>query len=144
MTKLRPLDEQLCFTLYATSMAVIRMYKPMLDRMGITYPQYLVLAALGEQDGLTVGAIADRLSLESSTVTPPLKRMEQAGLVERRRSKEDERQVNVFMTAEGRKLLEESQCLGDMLVARSKMTAEDVQGLNVRMQSFLAAVNEEG
>jgi MarR family transcriptional regulator, organic hydroperoxide resistance regulator len=90
MTKFapRPLDEQLCFTLYATSMAVTRMYKPMLDRMGITYPQYLVLAALGEQDGLSVGAIADRLSLESSTVTPPLKRMEQAGLVERRRSRE--------------------------------------------------------
>ena len=66
MTKFapRPLDEQLCFTLYATSMAVTRMYKPMLDRMGITYPQYLVLAALGEQDGLSVGAIADRLALE--------------------------------------------------------------------------------
>lgn len=139
----RPLDDQLCFTLYATSMAVTRMYKPMLDRMGITYPQYLVLAALGEQDGLTVGAIAERLALESSTVTPPIKRMEQAGLVERRRSKEDERQVNVFMTPEGRKLLEESQCLGDTLVERSKMTAEDVQGLNRRMQTFLAAVNEE-
>ena len=139
----RPLDEQLCFTLYATSMAVTRMYKPMLDRMGITYPQYLVLAALGEQDGLSVGAIADRLALESSTVTPPIKRMELAGLVERRRSREDERQVNVFMTAEGRRLLEESQCLGDTLVERSKMTAEDVQGLNRRMQSFLAAVNEE-
>ena len=96
----RPLDEQLCFTLYATSIAVTRMYKPMLDRMGITYPQYLVLAALGERDGLTVGAIADRLALESSTVTPPIKRMEQAGLVERRRSKEDERQVNVFLTVE--------------------------------------------
>ena len=70
--------------------------------------------------------------------------MEQAGLLERRRSKEDERQVNVFMTVEGRRLLEESQCLGDTLVERSKMTAEDVQGLNRRMQSFLAAVNEEG
>ena len=140
----RPLDQQLCFTLYATSMAVTRMYKPMLDRMGITYPQYLVLAALGEQDGLAVGAIADRLALESSTVTPPLKRMEQAGLVERRRSKEDERQVNVFMTAAGRRLLEESQCLGDTLVERSRMTADEVQGLNVRMQAFLNAVNEEG
>lgn len=139
----RPLDEQLCFTLYATSMAVTRMYKPMLDRMGITYPQYLVLAALGEQDGLSVGAIADRLALESSTVTPPIKRMEQAGLVERRRSKEDERQVNVFMTVAGRRLLEESQCLGDTLVERSKMTAGDVRALNGRMKTFLAAVNEE-
>lgn len=140
----RPLARQLCFTLYATSMAVTRMYKPMLDRMGITYPQYLVLAALGEQDGLTVGAIADRLALESSTVTPPIKRMEQAGLVERRRSKEDERQVNVFMTAEGRRLLGESQCLGDTLVERSKMTADEVQELNAQVQAFLNAMNEEG
>lgn len=144
MTSPRPLDEQFCFTLYATSMAVNRLYKPMLDRMGITYPQYLVLAALGERDGMSVGAIAERLSLESSTVTPPLKRMEQAGLVERRRSREDERQVNVFLTAEGGRLLEESKCLGDTLVERSKMTAEDVQKLNLRMQKFLAAVNEEG
>jgi DNA-binding MarR family transcriptional regulator len=140
----RPLDQQLCFTLYAASIAVTRMYKPMLDRMGITYPQYLVLAALGERDGLTVGAIADRLTLESSTVTPPIKRMEQAGLVERRRSKEDERLVNVFMTEAGRRLLEDSQCLGDTLVERSKMTGDDVQGLNARMQAFLAAVNDEG
>lgn len=140
----RSLDQQICFTLYATSMAVTRMYKPMLDRMGITYPQYLVLAALGEQDGLTVGAIAERLALESSTVTPPIKRMEQAGLVLRRRSKEDERLVNVFLTAAGRKLLEESRCLGDTLVERSKMTGDELQALNLRMQTFLAAVNEEG
>ena len=146
MTELTPrsLDRQICFTLYATSMAVTRMYKPMLDRMGITYPQYLVLAALGEQDGLTVGAIADRLALESSTVTPPIKRMEQAGLVQRRRSKEDERLVNVFLTAAGRTLLEESRCLGDTLVERSKMTGDELQALNLRMQTFLAAVNEEG
>lgn len=140
---LRPLDEQICFTLYATSMAVTRMYKPMLDRMGITYPQYLVLAALGEQDGLTVGAIADRLALESSTVTPPIKRMEQAGLVERRRSRQDERLVNVFLTAQGRRLLADSQCLGDTLVERSKMSGDDVQALNRRMQAFLSAVNDE-
>lgn len=140
----RPLDEQLCFTLYSASMAVNRMYKPMLDAMGVTYPQYLVLSALDEHDGLSVGAIADRLALESSTVTPPIKRMEQAGLLERRRSKEDERQVHVFLTDVGRKLLGESKCLGDTLVERSKMTPAEVQGLNVRMQAFLAAVNEEG
>ena len=138
----RPLDEQLCFTLYSASMAVNRMYKPILDAMGITYPQYLVLSALDEQDGLTIGAIADRLALESSTVTPPVKRMEQAGLVERRRSTEDERQVNVFLTEAGRDLLRRSKCLGDTLVERSKMTLEAVQGLNMQMQNFLAAVNE--
>jgi DNA-binding MarR family transcriptional regulator len=140
---IRPLDEQLCFTLYTTSMAVTRLYKPMLDRMGITYPQYLALAALGEQDGLTVGSIAERLSLESSTVTPPLKRMEQAGLVVRRRSKEDERLVNVYLTDEGRALLMESRCLGDALVERSKMSELQVQELNVQMQSLLSAVSDK-
>ncbi len=76
-----PLDKQICFTLYNTSMAVTRLYKPMLDEMGITYPQYLVLSVLNETDGITIGAIAERLSLESSTVTPPVKRLEQAGFV---------------------------------------------------------------
>ena len=144
MTRVSPrtLDEQLCFTLYSASMAVTRMYKPMLDAMGITYPQYLVLSALDEQDGLTIGTIADRLALESSTVTPPVKRMEQAGLLERRCSTEDERQVHVFLTDAGRDLLRESKCLGDTLIERSKMTPAAVQGLNERMQAFLAAVNE--
>ncbi|RYG44130.1 MarR family transcriptional regulator, partial [bacterium] len=85
---------------------------------------------------------ADRLALESSTVTPPVKRMEQAGLLERRRSTEDERQVNVFLTDAGRDLLRQSKCLGDTLVERSKMTPAAVQGLNEQMQVFLAAVSE--
>ena len=93
-----PLDNQLCFTLYATSMAINRTYKPMLDEMGITYPQYLVLNALGEADGMSVGRVAHRLALESSTVTPLVKRMEQAGLVTRQRSQTDERQVQVDLT----------------------------------------------
>lgn len=139
----RSLDQQICFTLYAASMAVTRLYKPMLDEMGITYPQYLVLSALGERDGLTIGAIAERLGLESSTVTPPVKRLEQAGLVERRRSREDERQVNVFLTQAGRALLGESRCLGDRLIERSKMSPGALQSLNERLQAFLAAVSEE-
>lgn len=140
----RPLDEQLCFTLYSASMAVSRMYKPMLDTMGITYPQYLVLSALDEHDGLTIGAIADRLALESSTVTPPVKRLELAGLLARQRSTEDERQVHVFLTTAGRELLGQSKCLGDTLVERSKMTPEAVMRLNVEMQGFLNAVNDSG
>ncbi len=93
-----PLDDQLYFALYMTSMAITRTYKPMLDAMGITYPQYLILSVLGEADGATVGAIADRLALESSTATPPVKRLEQAGLLERQRSRLDERQVQVWLT----------------------------------------------
>jgi DNA-binding MarR family transcriptional regulator len=138
-----PLSEQICFTLYATGMAVNRLYKPMLDRMGITYPQYLILAVLGEGNELTVGAVAARLFLESSTVTPPLKRLEQAGLVTRRRSAEDEREVKVRLTAAGRKLLEKCNCLGDEMLARSNMTMTELSALNRRIQTLRDALMAE-
>lgn len=135
-----PLDSQLCFTLYATSMAITRTYKPMLDAMGITYPQYLVLNAVGEADGLTVGAIADRLALESSTVTPLVKRLERASFVERRRSEIDERQVEVSLTAAGRALLVRSSCLNDTLVERSGMTLDQMEALNRQVQALRDAL----
>jgi len=135
-----PLDSQICFTLYSASMTITRTYKPMLDAMGITYPQYLMLSVLGEEDGMTIGAIASRLALDSSTVTPPVKRLEQAGLVERQRSKVDERQVQVRLTEPGRALLERSACLGDTLMARSGMTADEIQALNRRVQALRDAL----
>lgn len=138
-----PLDNQLCFSLYMANIAINRTYKPMLDSMGITYPQYLVLNALAENDGLTVGAIADRLSLESSTITPPVKRLEQAGLVERRRSTTDERQVHVWLTEAGRALVRESRCLGETLTARSGMTPEQLQAFNRQVLTFLGALTAE-
>lgn len=142
-----PLDNQLCFTLYATSMAVSRLYKPMLDRMGITYPQYLVLNVLGEReasaDGLTVGAIASRLYLESSTVTPPIKRMAQAGLITRKRGDTDERQVLVHLTDAGRAILAESNCLAEALLKRSGMPMAEIKSLNGVLQSLRAALSEE-
>lgn len=138
-----PLDNQLCFSLYMANIAINRTYKPMLDAMGITYPQYLVLNALAENDGLTVGAIADRLSLESSTITPPVKRLEQAGLLERRRSTTDERQVHVWLTEAGRALVRESRCLGETLTARSGMTPEQLQAFNRQVLTFLGALTAE-
>jgi DNA-binding MarR family transcriptional regulator len=138
-----PLDNQICFTLYATSMTINRAYKPMLDEMGITYPQYLVLSVLGEEDGMTVGAIAQRLALESSTVTPPIKRMEQAGLVERQRSKIDERQVQVRLTDAGRATLARSNCLGELMMERSGMTVEQLDALNRQIQALNALLGEE-
>ena len=116
MTKPLRLDEHLCFSLYAASMAVNRIYKPALDRLGLTYPQYLVLTALSEDDGQTVSGIADRLALESSTVTPLVKRLESAKLVTRTRNAMDERQVNVRLTDKGRKLRIEAGCLTDELL----------------------------
>lgn len=138
-----PLDNQICFTLYATSMTINRAYKPMLDAMGITYPQYLVLNVLGEDEGATVGAIAQRLSLESSTVTPPIKRLEQAGLVERQRSKVDERQVQVRLTDAGRAVLARSNCLGELMMQRSGLALEQLNALNQQIQSLNAALAQE-
>ena len=135
-----PLDDQLCFALYSASMAISRAYKPMLDALGLTYPQYLVLHALWEQDGRTVGAIAERLGLESSTITPLVKRLESAGLVTRARNPDDERQVQVRLTPRGRKIRDECGCLGEELLARSGMTGEQLGKLNRKVQALRDAV----
>ena len=98
------LDNELCFALYSTSLAMTKMYKPMLDVIGLTYPQYLVMLVLWEEDGLMVSDIGERLFLDSGTLTPLLKRMEATGLVVRLRDTEDERRVRVKLTAAGNKL----------------------------------------
>ena len=98
------LDDQPCFALYATSHAVTKLYRPLLARVGLTYPQYLVLLVLWEGDRRTVSELGDRLHLDSGTLTPLLKRLEAAGLVLRTRRSSDEREVEVTLTAEGRDL----------------------------------------
>jgi DNA-binding MarR family transcriptional regulator len=105
------LDEFLCFALHSTAQAAVRAHKPMLDRLGLTYPQYLVMVALwaAAEDGLTVGGIGDRLFLDSSTLTPLIKRLEAAGLVRRARCPEDERQVRVSLTERGKALEAEAR-----------------------------------
>jgi DNA-binding MarR family transcriptional regulator len=134
MAKTLKLEDQLCFSLYAASMAINRIYKPLLDRLGITYPQYLVLNALWEKDGRTVGSIAERLSLEPSTVTPLVKRLEAASLVSRTRHPEDERRVVVSLTPRGVEIKEESRCLGQELLTRSGMEPKDLIALNSEVQ----------
>lgn len=134
------LEDQLCFSLYATSMAINRIYKPLLDKLGITYPQYLVLSALWEEDGRTVGAVAERLSLESSTITPLVKRLEAASLVTRARQSDDERRVLVSLTDRGRALKQESRCLGEALFLRSGMTPGELIALNREVQRLRAAL----
>jgi DNA-binding MarR family transcriptional regulator len=95
-----PLEDQLCFSIYSAEIAIQRAYKPLLDGLGLTYPQYLVLNVLWRQDAQTVGGIAHQLALESSTLTPLLKRMEAAGLLRRTRNPENERQVIIALTPE--------------------------------------------
>nr|WP_281368277.1 MarR family transcriptional regulator [Simiduia aestuariiviva] len=99
------MDQQLCFKLYAASRLMVKAYRPLLDDMGITYPQYLVLMVLWESESaLTVGDLGERLILDSGTLTPLLKRMELNGLLRRQRSDEDERQVRVSVTKAGKAL----------------------------------------
>src|SRR3954463_12915939 len=98
------LDDQLCFALYAASRAVTARYRPMLEELGVTYPQYLVLMLLWEQDGQTVGQLGQRLALDSGTLSPLLKRLTAAGLVTRHRRADDERSVSVRLTEAGRAL----------------------------------------
>jgi len=110
--------------------------------MGITYPQYLVLNVLGEEDGRTIGAIAARLALESSTITPLVKRMEAAGLVERRRSPDSEREVQVRLTPAGRDLFARSRCLGEALLHRSGLTLPQLDALNRQIQALTTALDD--
>jgi len=98
------LDNQLCFALYSASLAMTKVYKPLLDALGLTYPQYLAMLVLWERDGLMVSELGERLYLDSGTLTPLLKRLEAGGLVSRVRDVADERRVHVRLTAAGRKL----------------------------------------
>jgi DNA-binding MarR family transcriptional regulator len=139
-----PLENQLCFSLYATTIAINRAYKPMLDSLGITYPQYIVLSALWEEDGRTITAIADRLALEPSTITPLVKRLEAAGFVGRLRNPADERQVQVRLTAKGKAMRADTLCLADTLLERSGMTADQLIALNGRIQSLREALVSSG
>ncbi|SEQ35635.1 MarR family winged helix-turn-helix transcriptional regulator [Thalassovita taeanensis] len=104
MTQKIGLEHLLCFEVYAASHAFNKLYKPLLEPLGLTYPQYLVMVALWGRDGQSVSEIGAALELESSTLTPLIKRMEQAGLVQRQRDAEDERRVRVSLTDRGRAL----------------------------------------
>jgi MarR family transcriptional regulator, organic hydroperoxide resistance regulator len=141
-TKL-PLDNQLCFSLYAATIAVNRAYKPLLDKLGLTYPQYLVLSTLWEKDGLTISAIAERLSLEPSTITPLVKRLEAAGFLSRERNRKDERQVIVSLTPKGRPLNDESACLTDRLLERSGLTPKQLGKLNAKVRKLRDALSDK-
>lgn len=112
------LENQLCFPVYAASRLITREYQPFLDRLGITYPQYLVLMILWEEDGMPVNDIARKLILNTNTITPLLKRMEQQGFVKRSRSGEDERKVIVRLTAKGFEMREEASLIPQQLAAR--------------------------
>jgi len=123
------LGNQLCFAVYSTAHAFNRFYKPLLDRLGLTYPQYLVMLVLWEQDGVSVKEIGERLFLDSGTLTPLLKRMETAGLLKRTRSREDERQVIVALTPQGEGLKEKARSLPLSILAASQCSVAELVAL---------------
>lgn len=131
------LRNQLCFSVYSTAIAINRLYKPLLDPLGLTYPQYIVLAALWEEDGQGIGTIADRLSLEPSTITPLVKRLEQAGFVSRVRNTTDERQVHVHLTEKGRDVRAKTFCLKDAMLNKTSMSEEELGRLNEDVHRLL-------
>ncbi|MCV3768854.1 MarR family winged helix-turn-helix transcriptional regulator [Rhizobium sp. TRM95796] len=125
-----PLRDQLCYAIYTAGIAIQRAYKPLLDELGLTYPQYLVLNVLWAQDEQTVVSIADQLALDSSTLTPLLKRLEIAGLVRRTRNLSNERQVLITLTDQGHALQHKAGCLSDTLLAASTQTPQQLGALN--------------
>ncbi len=137
------LDRQLCFKLYAASRAVIRGYKPMLDALGLTYPQYLAMLVLWEWQAApppqpTVKALGERLMLDSGTLTPLLKRLESLGLVQRRRAASDEREVHLALTTEGLALRDRAGPLKARLLCESGMDMAEIEELRERLGGLLA------
>ena len=139
------LDNQLCFKLYAASRAVIRAYKPMLDELGLTYPQYLAMLVLWEwqarpPEQATVKALGERLMLDSGTLTPLLKRLEQLGLVQRRRSSVDERELCLALTAQGLALKDKVLPLKNRLLCESGVDMVELEGLRQGLGQLLTLV----
>ncbi len=140
------LGNQLCFRLYTASRLITQAYHPLLSGIGLTYPQYLVMMVLWEQDAQPVNDIAKKLYLETNTVTPLLKRMEAEGFVERSRSKADARQVIVSLTEKGRKLEEKASCipyeLGGAVACRS-ITPESAPQLYGMLDDLINTLSPE-
>ena len=128
------LDNQLCFAVYSTSLAMTRLYKPLLDKLGLTYPQYLVMLALWEQDGPMVSALGERLSLDSGTLTPLLKRLEASGLVARVRDVADERRVHITLTTAGRRLKGRAAHVPGCLLAATQCSVDELVQLTQQIQ----------
>ena len=132
------LDDFLCFAVYSASHAFNRLYKPMLDRLGLTYPQYLAMVALWEGGEPTVGELGERLHLESNTLTPLLKRLEGMGLVTRARDPRDERQVRIGLTDKGRELRGPACAVPGEMLATTGLTVGDL----ARLRGEVAALRD--
>ena len=130
------LDNQVCFALYSASLAMTRVYKPLLDALGLTYPQYLAMLVLWEKDGLMVSELGDKLFLDSGTLTPLLKRMEASGLITRLRAVEDERRVHISLTAQGRALKAQAATIPACILSASQCSIPELMALTKQVQAL--------
>jgi DNA-binding MarR family transcriptional regulator len=140
------LDNQICFAVYSAAHAFNRVYKPLLDKLGLTYPQYLVMLVLWERDGVPVKVIGERLFLDSGTLTPLLKRLEAAGFIKRTRGTRDERQVLIALTPKGEALREKARAVPQSILAASACAVGELVAMKneiVALRDRLNAVLEE-
>lgn len=134
------LDRQVCFPLYAASNLITRLYRPLLDALGLTYPQYLVMMVLWEKSPCTVGEVGEQLHLETGTLTPLLKRMEAAGLVARHRDASDERRVLVTLTKQGEALQVRARTVPRALADKLAMPVTDLERLRAEVTDLVDAM----
>lgn len=130
------LDRQLCFALYSASLAMTRFYKPLLAPLGLTYPQYLVMLLLWEQDDRSVGTLGEQLQLDSGTLTPLLKRLEAQRLILRLRDAADERRVRVRLTDEGRALRERARPVPRAVLCATGCEIDELAALTLRLKTL--------
>ncbi|RKG91692.1 MarR family winged helix-turn-helix transcriptional regulator [Corallococcus terminator] len=135
------LDLQLCFPLYAASRAMVQAYTPLLSKLGLTYPQYLVMLVLWETDGVSVKELGEKLYLDSGTLTPLLKRLETLAFVRRERSKEDARSVRVSLTPQGRALRRKAASIPEAIACRTGLTMEELARLRRDVQRLFESVS---
>jgi DNA-binding MarR family transcriptional regulator len=142
MTGMPKLEEHLCFALHSASRAMTGAYQEFLQELGITYPQYLVLLTLWEEDGARVSRIGERLFLDSATLTPLLKRLEAHGLVERRRRADDERVVEVFLSRAGKRLEQRAARMAACVFAKTKLSVGKLIDLRSVVQTLTANLHQ--
>ena len=135
------LDRQLCFAIYSTSLAMTKLYKPLLEPLGLTYPQYLVMLALWQEDGLSVSRLGERLALDSGTLTPLLKRLETSGHIARLRDVQDERRVRITLTAEGCALRDRAEIIPQCVLQSSQCALPELAALTGQLKSLRDKLN---
>ncbi len=137
------LDRQICFLLYGASRAVTQLYRPLLEPLGITYPQYLVMLVLWEEGRASVGRLSERLYLDSGTLTPLVKRLEAAGLARRERSTHDERVVDVYLTPAGKRLKREARRVPEALACRVGLTGDELAKLHRQLAHLFETTRQQ-